>query len=216
MNVADCLTLLMGRLGNRSQATLRATCLLEMKLFQEVMEKRPELPWFMLNTVQTMVTVANQRYLAVPSDFVREKDEQPLWLIDSSGGKHKLVKKDYDELVSHYDDEDDDDEASGVPEMYALDGEYFHFFPTPDAVYSIEWKYFAKQTVPADSSGSETGWFKWASDLMIAGAGFQVAGKHIKDPELAQIFAADLAVATKALDDAIVAREEANRERSMG
>ena len=40
MNVSDCLDLLMSRLGNRTEATLRATCLLEMKLFQQTKLER--------------------------------------------------------------------------------------------------------------------------------------------------------------------------------
>jgi hypothetical protein len=212
VNCQQILNLLMQRLGNRTEADLRASCVLEMILAQQTkLENGAITPWFLAKDSSGLVTAASQRSVTVPTDFIREFQEMPLYLVDSSGTRQKLLKKSWEELVDIY-----GLEATGQPLQYALVGGAFQMFPLPLQVYSLELKYAAKQGDVADDAGSENTWCKWAPDLVIAVTGEVVAAQYLQNMEMAGGFAAMEAVALRRLDTAEVARDEANRERAMG
>ena len=210
----NILTLLMSRLGNKTEAELRATCLLEMQLAQEtVLEGGPTLPWFLIESEYALATVANERYIDLPADFLREVDdgEKPLMYIPSDGSdKIALVKKSFAEAMEHY-----GSTAVGAPEVYALKGDRIAVFPLPNDAYDLELDYFKSATAAADNS-VENVWMKWASDLLLAVTGEVVAMQHLQDPELGMTFTAMKGVAQDRLARLDTAREEANRDRSMG
>lgn len=217
MNVSDCLDLLMSRLGNRTEAGLRATCLLEMKLFQQTkLERGLTMPWFILSETASATTTAGERRVGLPDDFLREDYEARVYLITEAGGKIELEKGEYSELVAMEDSSENEEESEGQPTHYSLKGGYFHLFPTPDQVYTVQFKYYASQAVPADTTGSENAWFENVPDLIIAAVGVIVAGQHIQDPEKVAMFAAQEQEARTRMALVETAREEAGRNRSMG
>lgn len=215
MNVKESLDILMSRLGNRTDPDLRLKCLSEMKLAQEALEASETLPWFILSESATAKTKAPdgmlfERRLRLPADFIREADDEMLVTIEVDGQKRDLEKHPYDELYAHY------GEQVGPPEAYAVRGEYLMFFPKPDAEYTIEMSsYYSRQQAPIDSDSTPNAWFKHVPDLLIARAGVVVSTMHLKDAELAAVFAGYQKEAERRLFHLEVAREEANRQREM-
>src|SRR3972149_2630820 len=87
MTGSQILGLLMARLGNRTDPTLRANALLELVLFQQTkLERGPVLPWFLLLTDQSLTLTANQRHINLPTGFLRECDDtSSLFILDDDG-----------------------------------------------------------------------------------------------------------------------------------
>lgn len=212
MNAKAALDVLMGRLA-RSAPGLRASALNEMNVLQQTeLEGGPELYWFLISEDATGQTVADERRVRLPSDFIREVDEKPLVSILDGEDDVKLIKADYEDAMIEF-----GTEAKGEPKVYCLRGDYLVFFPKPDDAYQLKLPgYYAKQPLIIDDVSFENAWLKWASDLLIAGTGLVIAGSYLKDPELAQLFAGQKLVAQDRLNKLATAREEANRERSKG
>lgn len=214
MTGADVLTLLMSRLGNRTEPDLRATCLLEMNLAQQtVLEGAPYLPWFLVAEESTTLTVAGERRVVMPTDFIRQVDEErPLYYRDSEGENHELTKSAYDRLERWY-----GTIAQGVPEAYAVRENYFLLFPKPDNAYTLMLPgYYSRQAAIVDGA-EENQWLKWAPDLVLAVTGVQIAEKHIDlEPVKVAGFKQDIILATDRLSRMETAREEAGRHRRMG
>lgn len=215
MNCSQALDLLMSRLGNRTQPSLRATCLLEMVLAQQTqLEGNEHLPWFLLSEELTTVTPSDgvERRVSLPTDFLREAEEQALLIVDSEGVEHEVVKDDYDVLIQKH----GYDATSDLPLEYALSGNYVHLFPIPSVQRKLRLRCYIRDAVPQDSTSSENKWLKYAADLLIAEAGIVVASQHLQDPEMAATFAGMQQRARNRLFKAGVARDEANRMRSAG
>jgi hypothetical protein len=214
MTGQDALTLLMSRLGERTEPALRSICLLEMNLAQDtVLEGGSLLPWFLISEEAIGLTTAGERRVDLPDDFIRQIDEEkPLYYRTAEGVDVELKKGAYDELMSWY-----GSTAAGAPEAYAMRGEYFLLFPAPDAEYTLVMPgYYAKQADIADNT-SENPWMKWVPDLVLGLAGIQMAEKHVRlEPEVVAGFKQDVTVAYDRLNRMEVAREEAGRHRRMG
>lgn len=207
------LDLLMSRFGGRDADTeLRAKAALEMELAQVNLENGEFLPWFLLSEDATVASDAEERRVQVPTDFLREHDEGDLMFQDAEGKWQPLDKDDYDILLAKW----TFDGTGEFPEQYSIVGEYFTLFPTPTQSINLRLtKYYARDAAPTDTS-AENKWLKYAPDLLMNETGFIVASQHIKDMELAGVFKAGRDEALKKLFKAHVAREEANRMRSMG
>jgi hypothetical protein len=213
VKASKILDMLMQRLGNRTETALRASCVLEMQMVQEVrLEGGAVLPWFLIKDTDpaTFVTVSNDRRVAVPTDFVRET-QQPLYLINDQGKRKKLFKKNWDDMVENI-----GLEATGEPNSYDLIGDNFQLFPIPLKVYILDRKYYARQATPADSDTLENGWMKWTPDLLLAETGMVMAAQYIQNMEMAGAFAGMVAAAQSRLSMMNTAREEAARDRAMG
>lgn len=215
MNCSQALDLLMSRLGNRTQPTLRSTCLLEMVLAQQTqLEGGLTLPWFLLSEELTTQTPSDgvERRVSLPTDFIREAEEQALLIVADDGSEKEVVKDDYDILVQKH----GYDAQSTLPLEYALSGNYIHLFPIPTVQRTLRMRCYIRDAVPQDSTGSENNWLKYAADLLIAETGIVIASQHLKDPETAQTFVGMQTRARDRLFKASVARDEANRMRSAG
>lgn len=213
MNVKEALDLLMGRLGNRTASGLRSKALQELKNAQGKLERAPELPWFIMSESATAFTIPDESRISLPTDFIREVEDENLELLDESGEVWDIIKKGYDEARLQYPDETD----PGKPQVYSVRGRYVILRPTPDAEYTIRFPtYYAKQDPPEDNLQSENEWFKNVPDLLIAMAGVALTTFHVKDAELIVAFQAEQKTGEDLLIRDIVAREEANRSRSMG
>lgn len=206
--------MLMRRLGNRKTPGLRSACLDEMILVQrEELEMMERLPDFIISEEATAETIAGDSRLPLPSDFLREVEDDNLWYVQDDGTLVEIPKRGYDEGRL----EISDNAEAGPPQLYSVRGNYIILRPTPDAVYQIRFpSYYARQDEPADTEGSENQWFKFVPSLLIAKTGVKIAGLNLKDPELVQIFAAEQDRGITRLKNYITAREEANRNRRMG
>lgn len=214
MTGAEVLNLLMFRLGNRTEADLRAACLLEMKMAQQVkLEQGPIKPWFIISEETEAVMTPNERRLEVPDDFIMElEEESSLYIVDENGKQHELVKKTWDENVGWH----GLDSTADLPENYSLVGMYFMIFPIPLQARTVRLRYYARQAVVADDN-TETTWTRHAPDLILAEAGLSVAQKHIQiDADKITGFQGDVAAAWDRINRENVARAEANMSRRMG
>jgi hypothetical protein len=214
MNCKQLLDILMSRLGSRTQLALRANCLTELILVQQnVLERDSHLPWFLQTTNTALVTPSDgvARSVALPADFLREADDGALFIIDSEGASHEVVKDDYRILEQEH----GLDATSELPLQYAL-RTALEFFPIPLVERSLRLTYYAKAAIPTDSESSENAWLQYASDLMLAETGIVVATQHLQNPELGDSFAKLAIRARTRLFHDSVAREEAARARSAG
>lgn len=215
MNVQSALNLLMARLGNRTETSLRANCLLEMQLVQETkLEGGPELPFFITSETISTVTPSDgiERRVEVPDDFLREIEEDALYIVEDDGSETALVKGNYDDLVEEY----GSDGTGDKPLKYALVGNYFELFPIPLVERVLKMRCYLREDPPADTANSENAWFKWIPDLIIAETGLVVATLHLQDVELQAIFTGLINDARDRFGRLSTAREEAGRSRTMG
>jgi len=204
-----CRDLIALRLGNRTD--LDAAIVAEMQLAQEVvMEGSGQFtPWFLETELATSSCEANEERLALPTDFLAEVEEQPLWLYDSTAAQPftELKKDSYDVLLQQYPE-------AGRPRAYALTEGYFLLKPTPDVVYSFKTRYYAM--AESLSSNIENDWLKYAPDLMIAVVGEVMAGKYLQNPQLAATFKTDVASAWARLYVKHESRQHNGRTYGMG
>jgi len=175
---------------------------------QDDLELSSELPDFLRKQIG-LVTIANNSNVPVPTDFIREWEQNPMIVIDADGVQHNLFKDEPTYLRLRYPVED----GPGLPKGYNIfnisDIKYFSFYPTPDAIYTIGGTWYTKD---ADlSTNIENKWMKELPFLLIARSGLLLAaGLRDKDAlasfgQMNDIFTAKLHLMTTA-DDAAGAK----------
>lgn len=210
MLLSAAITLLKFRLGSRTDADLDTLIPLEMDQAQFELEHSGEPPWFLITEDASATAVAGERRLPVPLDFLLEADEDCLWREEDDGSRSALEKGEYDVSLAYWGVE------QGAPAGYALVGQYFHLFPTPDQAYTMWMKYYAADTLPSVIGvGATNLWLTWGQDLLLARTGRRMA-TYMRDAELVQVFAGEEIAATNRIRVETAAREEANRSRSKG
>lgn len=207
MTKAELIQLLGWRLGDRTDMAARAE--LELDFVQDnQLEGAVWCPWFLVSELSQATTTAGESRLPLPTDFLMEMEESHLYAVNAEGVAIELVKKDLDVL-------DRGKVVEGFPAFYAVSGKYFHFYPTPDAAYSVQMRYYAKASRIRDDMVVSP-WLQYAADLVLAELGTIIAGKHIQNPEAAAGFASDAKGAWKRLYDKHVALGELNHPRALG
>lgn len=210
--------LLMGRLGRRTNASLKDDIIREMVFVQEnLMEGGEFLPWFLITNDDTLVTVADQEYVALPSDFIREWEDGGLFREtgDATAPKKLIERDDYDIITLKH-------PGTGTPLKYDRDETYMYLRPIPDSVIDLELWYYQKDTSLAGVYGgagatTENGWLLWASDWLIAETGVIISGQYIKeDPNLTNGFINAAARAKARVHARDTEWREANKQRYMG
>lgn len=214
----EAITLLKGRLARPTDTTLDASIILEMRYVQEQMlEKKPWLPWFLLSDNITLTITPNVSQVAVPvnvgavtgRDFLRETEDQGLWLKDTTEMLwKKLTKDDYNALYNYYED------TPGRPLKYSLDNAYFNLLPIPDLAYDLRGRFYLRE--PRLTSNIENGWLKEAADLVIAETGIIIAGSYLRDTEAEDKMRTAASVAAAQLLVTHEARMHAARDYSRG
>lgn len=157
----DAVRLIAFRLNNRTD--LDAAIIQEMQLAQEIrLEQNGRFqPWFMVSEYGTELADPNENRIPVPEDFVMEIEEEPLWVLNPEGVWVELTKKGEGALQSYF-----GSTQPTLPTHYALEGDHFTLFPTPDQAYQVRFRYAAKQT-PL-TTNIENSWLKFAPDILIA------------------------------------------------
>jgi len=209
--------IIMKRLGNNTDTSLRDDIINEMAFVQETILEGGEFkPWFMLSEVSSVNGSASEERLALPSDFLMEYEQGALYRYDTSADNPwvELVKDDIDRLRALYSETED------KPLYYALAGDYFLLKPTPDAVYTYKMRYYKTQTSLAgtygDAANVENAWLKHASDWFIGEVGAIIASQYLQSEVLAQRFMEQAAKGKLRVRTQHYAREEANWTRAMG
>ena len=201
----EMIELLGWRLGDRTDMQARISA--ELNYVQDIeLEGAEWLPWFLEKEFAGVVTEVGNPLVAKPIDYLQELEGESLFL-ELDGARFELEKRDYSGLRGK-------EPAAGLPEFYAVTEAGFFFYPTPAQVYTLRGLYAAKDARMSQAN-EETLWLKYASDLVMACVGKQVALKHIQSPEMASGFMQDEQVAKTRLLHKHVAIKEVNRDSYM-
>lgn len=195
------------RLGNRTDTDIDTRIDSELDMAQYELEQFGLFtPWFLLSDTTTLNTVVGNPQVAVPTDMLQEYEEGALFYDGLP-----LAKHDEDYLSQRFFEAE-----NGPPQAYALSGEYFVLYPTPDAVYPLTMKYYQKDAVPSSlAAGDENLWLKHAADWLLAKTGAAIA-RFIKDAEAQKLFAEDEKKASDRLYTKHTDRAERNSARVKG
>ena len=208
--------ILMGRLGNRTNTSLRQTIIDEMVFAQEtILEGALEFPWFLISELATETTVAEEERFAVPVDFLAEWEDGGLYVQETDGTETLLIRDSWDILKSQA-----LLEAAGKPKYYDIAGEYYLLRPTPDDTYTIKQRYYQRALslagVYGDAANIENKWLKYASDWLIAETGVVVAGQRLQSEKMVQMFAGQATMARKRVQHKTIAMQESNKINLTG
>lgn len=202
MNGNTAVNLIMSRLGNRTQASLRAIVAGEMEIVQsDLVERLDFKPWFLRETDSTLVTVAESDSVTLPSDFNGfDEDWGGVWWQDTSRPSYdqwtKLEKIRYADAVAAY--RDDEDGLLGSPKVFDIANLTLLLRPVPDIVYSIKVDYYKNDTAPADSASTNL-WLTNAPKLLIAATAQIVAATHLQNADLAATMQGEMQTAVQQL-----------------
>lgn len=207
--------LLMARLGQRTDASLKDQIIAEMSFAQEqILEANATQFWFQYAEDVSLVTVASTETVALPTDFLIEYEDGGLYVVDTTGKEHLIDREDWDTIRTHV-----SLSGEGQPTHYDLLGDNIHLRKIPDNVYSLKLQYFAKQAdisgVLGDGNNIENGWLKHAADLLMAETGTIIAGQYIQSESMIQLFGAQKQVALDRLIKKDTAWKESNKLRKM-
>jgi hypothetical protein len=197
-------TLIEGRLGQRNGLYPRIVA--EIRAAQDYYERQPELPWFLLTKEEIIASTA---LVDFPTGFLRETNEDTGLWVRVNDVLLPLGKDNYSTLARS-----EDLRGTGIPQFYYTGTIGYELFPEPDQPYSLDAVFFKKDN-PLDDDLSTNLWLTYAPELIVSRAGFQMA-RYLRAPDLAQIFMADLAEATKSLYYGGVARDMGGRSLVMG
>jgi len=205
--------LILNRLGQRNNANTKQHIINEMVQVQETtLEGDATLPWFCLSTEQTMSTVSGDEAVAVPTDFLQEWEMDGLYMLETDGvTKKAMVKEDWNRIR-------DQITGDGQPYYYDLPGEEFLFRKKPDAVYTIYWRYYQKQTDLSGTYGTnniENNWLKYASDWLIAETALIIAGQYLQSEKMVGQFNAQAQIAKQRVMNKNTAMQEVLKQRFM-
>lgn len=209
----EAVAIIQEQLGFRSD--LSTNIITNLKLAQTMLEKGPTKPWFLVSEDSYIRTTSAEQRLPLPSDFLQETDDAVLRYVPDTAtdGEVELVKDSYDQLRVRYFDPDTGVTETGEPEAYALLGEYFRIFPTPDDDYLIRQVYYKTDTVL--STNVENGWLKHCPYLIIGKAGAQIASA-MRDSGALATFQRWENEGRIVLLSSTIDREMANRDMQIG
>lgn len=205
----EVVSLLARRLNNRTD--IDTDIITEMQLVQAtVLEQNGRfLPWFLMTEQALEVTDVGENRVRVPDDFLAEVEGQRIWIQNPTTLEWlKLAKDDEMTLEEEY------GTATGLPEKYAIAGDHFTLFPTPDSNYSIRLRYAAKAT--GLDTNVENAWLQYAPDLLIAYVGRNLAKTLLQNPELAAQFGDQVQPGWDRLLAMHELREDTNQDYRMG
>lgn len=205
----EAVALIAFRLGDRHD--LNDQIIRELIAQQTKLELGPTMPWFLLTEMATAQAYEGQEMVGLPPDFLREAEEESaLWWYDSTvendAGWTEIFKGGYDYIKLKY-------PGIGTPTHYAVTGNCIRLRPVPDRDMVLKMLYYAKDVEL--SSNVANRWLQYAPLLLIGEAGAAIAASVSNQTAMA-IFAGEAKQARDALVIQNTAREEANRNRSMG
>lgn len=178
---------------------------------QRKLEMGRTLPWFLRVEDATINILAGNSVVALPTDFLRPIDDEPMRYTTLSAGSTRvryIERKELQQALQTFGDSN----AAG-PQVYALRGNSFFFMPTPDVNYTVTYTYF-KRADPL-TSNIENAWLANAPEVLIGNAGLALA-YDLRDQDAVKIFTTMRDDAAGALFREIIAREEAGRLRRKG
>lgn len=164
------------------------------------------IPWFLLEERSYSSVTAGEERVSLPSDFLRENDDDDMQIFDTAEGNWSEMRKStMDAMRVRF-----PDELEGRPQWYDYAGTYFRVRPIPDlTTYRLYMTYYKQDIVFA--TGSENEWLKYYPDLLIAEAGIPVA-IGIRNDAALTLFREMRAAELSRLTIDTEAREQANAD----
>lgn len=187
-------------------------------------------PWFLRQT-KTITTVSGTQAYTIPAGYIQDTEEREgnLFMYSSTTllGKSRTIflnkisfeiaQQKYfgvwpfsgDAILS----DQSNTLASGPPRDYVLQESQILLYPTPNAVFTLNWRCWAAAVTL--SAGIENAWLINAPWVLIG----EAASKMAADLNNAAALATAQTILARANDDlfkATIHREEAGRRRSMG
>jgi hypothetical protein len=180
--------LIMKRLGNQTNTSLRQDIINEMVQAQEsVLEADVFHPWFLVSEESSSATTIADERVLLPSDFLALWDYAGLYRYDASleDPYIEMSRGDWDIIKGQFNYAD-------KPTHWDISGNYLLMRPLADAAYPLRFWYIAKGSSLAGTYGETGGgnvenvWLKWASDWLIAETGMVIAEQYLQytDPRV--------------------------------
>jgi hypothetical protein len=168
--------------------TLRAIAPDEAREIFQSWENSPFHPWFLEKSSSGVVTVAETQTVALPSDFLLQVEDTDWYLEDVEGAKTRLKRGYHEDLEAKFNGEDE-----GLPWAYDIFAQEIYLGPIPDAIYTLRFKYYAKQTPPPDDSAEVTNkWIINAEALCVTAVAHKLVSDYVKDTVRAKSLAEDV------------------------
>jgi len=202
INKSDAISLISSRLGSRTG--LDTYIVQELTMAQSALEATEPLPWFLV-AAATLGTYPGVEYVGLPEDFLREYAESghvSSATLQVSEGWKPLQKVGIHRIQDML-------PSQGPPTYYAVVGGKMYLRPIPDASYSINLVYYARDAVL--SNVDKNRWLTYAPDVLVSYAGRQVA-RYLRDQAAAQMFQEDLALAMQRLTTQTISRAVASTD----
>lgn len=207
--------LLMSRLGNRRDTTLRDKIISEMAFVQEfILEGTNPLPWFLRTKTESLSTVIGDETITLPTGFLQLWDEGGVWKLSATGVPTVLQREDYARLQDYYEDID-------TIGYYDLVDTTLYVRQVPTEVVTIGLWYYKRDTLITgtyDDVGTnlQNSWLQYAADWLMAETGRLLADGYLQAPNMAALFQRQALEARDRLMREHEHRDEINKERNLG
>lgn len=178
---------------------------------QNELEHEPQLPFFLLSEVLDLTCTAHTERMDPPTGFLREWEEDGLYVLEPGTDPVAWRKLDKDEPKYLREATQGDGEA--MPVAYAFDDTSFMLFPTPDTIYTFRQIYYKSE--PVLSSNITNKWLTNLPYLLIGRAGAILAGSA-RDQVALQIFTSFIQSETAKLNAWTTDRETAGKRLVVG
>ena len=177
---------------------------------QEDLENTGEFtPWFLLTENSTKGTAVGEERVRLPLNFLRENEEDVLWiLVPETGFWKPLTKGTLDDIRLVY-----SEAVNSTPQMYALDSLYFRLRPLPDKIYTLRMMYYAKDDTLNNVETNR--WLTEGSRWLVGEAG-QLVAQALDNASAYKHFGAMSARGKKAVYIKTEEMKHVNREYYVG
>lgn len=209
--------LLMKRLGNSTDVTLRDDIIREMVLTQETaLEGDIMQPWFLISELTTGATIVGDERVALPANYISPWENGFLYRYDVTLDDPyiEMDRADWDDIKEHLN-------YSGTPTHYDIAGDYLLMRPVADAIYPLRMRYIASEPTLAgsygDSNNIENAWLKYASDWFLGVVGEVIAAQYLQGKAaMVQIFQRQAKLGRNRIMVRNIATQEIMKERVIG
>lgn len=178
---------------------------------QNELEHEPQLPFFLLAETLTLTCTAHTERMAMPTGFLREWEEDGLYVMEPDSDPVTWLKLDKDE--PKYLRTALQELGEAIPVAYAYDDTSYLLFPTPDVQYTFRQIYYKSE--PVLSSNITNKWLTNLPYLLIGRAGALLAGSA-RDQVALQIFTSFIQSETAKLNAWTTDRETAGKRLVVG
>lgn len=180
---------------------------------QDQLENGQSLPWFLREEDDDLVGTASVGFIVLPDGFLREDEEADWWVTVGSEGPKIVKKRSWSEVKEHRLNPENGETEEGTPLIYAITNTNIEVSPVPTEAWTLTTTYFKAADDLADEATNV--WLENAPDILWGEAGIFLA-KKLHDKVAEDFFRGVFTAAEKLLKNEIAAREDSNREYSMG